>query len=234
LIIVYYKRSGRDLKGKLTALVMVMAMVLLGVTAGLAANRRSPLAGLNDYMGNDKVLFEDKFTTLDPFWGSPSANIIAKDGKLIITADKNMTQFYLNWAHLLPNDMEASYSVAVVKAAAPGSSSGLVFWAKDKDAWYAIVTTPNGSFAVLHRIADRTLMPMAWRESDTLKKGEGAENQVKVVTKGNQATILINGKEVISFAGQPPEGAGPIGFIVTSGPEGSISVAFSNLQAVQP
>ena len=38
------------MKGKLTALVMAMAMVFLAVTAGLA----------------DKVLFEDKFTTLDP------------------------------------------------------------------------------------------------------------------------------------------------------------------------
>jgi len=37
------------MKGKLTALVMAMAMVFLAVTAGLAA----------------KVLFEDKFTTLD-------------------------------------------------------------------------------------------------------------------------------------------------------------------------
>jgi hypothetical protein len=215
-------------------LAMGMAVVLLAVTAGLAAKKRSPLAGLNDYMGNDKVLFEDKFTTLDPFWGSPSAIINAKDGKLIITADKNMTQFYLNWAHLLPNDMEASYTVAVVKAADPGYSSGLVFWTKDKDAWYAIVTTSNGSFAVLRRIADHTLQPVTLRESDTLKKGEGAENQVKVVTKGNQATIFINGKEVISLAGQPPEGGGPIGFIVTSGPEGSNSVAFSNLQVVQP
>jgi len=55
------------MKGKLTA--MVMAMVFLAVTAGLAA----------------KVLFEDKFATLDPSWGAPSANISANDGKLIIT-----------------------------------------------------------------------------------------------------------------------------------------------------
>ena len=38
------------MKGRLIALVMAMAMVFLAVTAGLAA----------------KVIFEDKFTTLDP------------------------------------------------------------------------------------------------------------------------------------------------------------------------
>jgi hypothetical protein len=55
-----------------------------------------------------------------------------------------------------------------------------------------------------------------------------------VVTKGNQATIFINGKEVVSFTGQPPQGGSLIGFIVSSGPEGSNSVAFSNFQVVQP
>jgi hypothetical protein len=55
-----------------------------------------------------------------------------------------------------------------------------------------------------------------------------------VVTKGNQATIFINGKEVVSFAGKPPEGGSVIGFRACSGPEGSNSVAFSNFQVVQP
>ena len=43
------------MKGKWTALVMAMAMVFLAVTGGLAS----------------KVLFEDKFTTLDPTWVFP-------------------------------------------------------------------------------------------------------------------------------------------------------------------
>ena len=97
------------MKGKLTALVMVMAMVFLAVTPGLAA----------------KVLFEDKFNTLDPSWAAPSAMINAKDGKLIITPDKNVVQTYLNQANILPNDMESNYTVTFVKAGAP---SGAVAW----------------------------------------------------------------------------------------------------------
>jgi len=75
---------------------------------------------------------------------------------------------------------------------------------------------------------------VAWRESDAIKQGEGAENQVKVVTKGNNAAVFINGKEVISLSGQPPQGGTLIGFKVASGPDGSNSVAFSNFKLVQP
>ena len=75
---------------------------------------------------------------------------------------------------------------------------------------------------------------MAWRESDAIKKGEGAENQIKVATKGTKATIFINGKEVISLTGQPPQGGTLVGFKVASGPEGANSVGFSNFQLVQP
>jgi len=206
------------MKGKLTALVMAMAMAFLAVTAGLAAN----------------VIFEDKFTTLDPSWAAPSAMINAKDGKLIITPDKNVVQTYLNQANILPNDMEANYTVTFVKAAAPAYGSGLVFWAKDLDNWYCLQINANGWFAVERHTSDHRLMPVAWREDASLKKGEGAENQVKLVTKGNQGTIFINGKEVLSFTGQPPEGGSLIGFRVSSGPQDSNSVAFSNFQVVQP
>jgi len=198
--------------------VMAMAMVFLAVTAGLAA----------------KVLFEDKFTTLDPSWGVPSANLSAKDGKLTITPDKGMTNTYLNQANILPNDMEASYTESFVKGGDPTYGSGLVFWAKDSDSWYCLQINDNGWFAVQRYTSGRYLLPVAWREDASLKKGEGAENQVKLVTKGNQATISINGKEIISFAGQPPEGGSLIGFRASSGPAGQNSVAFSNLQMVQP
>jgi len=194
-----------------------MAIVFLAVITGLAAN----------------VLFEDKFTTLDPSWGAPD-NVSAKDGKLIITADKNTDQTILNQANILPNDMEASYTVAFVKAGSPSTGSGLVFWGKDSNNWYDILINADGWFTVEHQFKGRLLYPVDYRQDDTIKKGEGAENQVKVVTKGNQATIFINGKKVVSLTGQSPEGGSLIGFKVSSGQKGSNSVAFSNFKVVQP
>ncbi len=150
-----------------------------------------------------------------------------KDGKLVITPEKNTTQTILNQANVFPNDMEASYGMTFIKAPAPTWGSGLVFWAKDYDEYYAVLINAQGWFGVQRHVSNRYLLPVAWQESDAIKKGEGAENQVKVVTKGNQATIFINGKEVVSLNGQPPEGGTLIGFKVASGPEGANTVAFS-------
>ena len=206
------------MKRKVAILAMAMSVVLVAVTACLAAN----------------VLFEDKFTSLDPSWGAPGPTMDVKDGKLIITPEKNNILTILNQANVYPNDMEASFAMTFVKVQTPTWGSGLVFWAKDYNEYYALMINTEGFFAVQRGVAGRSLLPVAWRQFDTLKKGEGAENQFKVVTKGNKATISINGKEAVSFSGQPPQGGTLIGFKVASGPEGVNSVAFSNFQLVQP
>jgi hypothetical protein len=206
------------MKSKVAALMMALAAVLLAVTAGLAG----------------KVLFEDKFTSLDPSWGAPGPVMDVKDGKLTITPEKNTSQTILNQANVFPNDAEGSFAMTYVKAPAPTWGAGLVFWAKDYNEYYALLINAEGWFAVQRYVAGRYLLPVAWRESDAIKKGEGAENQVKVATKGNKATIFVNGKEVISLSGQPPQGGTLVGFKVASGPEGANSVAFSNFQLVEP
>jgi hypothetical protein len=206
------------MKSKVAALMMALAAVLLAVTAGLAG----------------KVLFEDKFTSLDPSWGAPGPVMDVKDGKLTITPEKNTSQTILNQANVFPNDAEGSFAMTYVKAPAPTWGAGLVFWAKDYNEYYALLINAEGWFAVQRYVAGRYLLPVAWRESDAIKKGEGAENQIKVATKGNKATIFVNGKEVISLSGQPPQGGTLVGFKVASGPEGANSVAFSNFQLVQP
>jgi hypothetical protein len=206
------------MKRKMATLAMAMGVVLLAVTASLAG----------------KVLFEDKFTALDTAWGAAGPIMDVKDGKLIITPEMNTTQTVLNQANVFPNDAEGSFAMTFVKAPAPTWGSGLVFWARDYNEYYAVLINPEGWFAVQRYVAGRYLLPVAWRESDAIKQGEGAENQVKVVTKANKATVFINGKEVISLSGQPPQGGTLIGFKVASGPEGSNSVAFSNFKLVQP
>jgi hypothetical protein len=206
------------MKSKVAMLMMAMAVVLLAVTASLAG----------------KVLFEDKFTSLDPSWGAPGPIMDAKDGKLVITPQKNTSQTILNQANVFPNDAEASYTMTFVKAPTPTWGSGLVFWAKDYKEYYAVLINAEGWFAVQRLVAGRYLLPVAWRQFDGLKAGEGGANQVKVVTKDNKATISINGKEAITLSGQPPQGGSLIGFKVASGPEGSNSVAFSDFQLVQP
>jgi 3-keto-disaccharide hydrolase len=206
------------MKARWTTLAMTVVLVLLLVTSGFAA----------------QVLFEDHFATFDPSWGVESEKIHVDHGKLIINGQTNLTYNYLNQTGVLPNDMDASFTMSFTKAEEPEYGSGFLFWARDYDAWYSFLINPNGWFAVQRFDAGHYSMPVTWRESDVIAKGEGRVNQVKVVTKGNQATVFVNGEKVISLTGDPPKGGSLIGFRVASGSEGSNSVAFSDLQVVQP
>jgi hypothetical protein len=206
------------MKGRLTALALTVALVLLAVTGSLAA----------------KVLFEDQFTSFDPAWGVSGQRIHIDDGKLIINGEPDLAFNYLNQTGVLPNDMEASFTMSFIKAEEPAYGSGLLFWARDYGAWYGLLINPNGWVAVQRFDGGHFNMPVPWRESDAIAKGEGRVNQVKVATIGNEATVFINGEKVISFTGYPPRDGSLIGFRAASGPDGSNSVAFSDLRVVQP
>ena len=206
------------MKSKIPGVMMIIGMVLLFANTCLAA----------------KVLFEDKFATLDPSWGAPTAIMNVKDSKLVITPEKNTTQTIINQANVFPNDAEITFNLTFVKIPAPTWGSGLVFWAKDYSEYYALLINANGWLAVQHHTANRYLLPVAWRETTTIKKGVGAVNEVKVVTKGNKATIFLNGKDLITMSGQPPQGGSLIGFKVASGTDGANTVAFGDLKVTQP
>jgi hypothetical protein len=206
------------MKGRLTALALSVALVFLAVSSSLAVT----------------VLFEDQFATFDPAWGVEGDRIHVDNGKLIISGEPNLAFNYLNQTGVLPNDMEASFTMSFVKAEEPTYGSGFLFWARDYGAWYCFLINPNGWFAVQRFEGGHFIMPVPWRESDVIAKGEGRVNQVKVVTQGNQATLLVNGEKVFSFTGVPPKDGSLIGFRVASGPDGSNAVAFSDLRVVQP
>ena len=206
------------MKGRLTALTMTLALVFLAATSSLAV----------------KMLFEDQFATFDPSWGVSSERIHVDNGKLIINGEPKIAFNYLNQTGVLPNDMEASFTMSFVKAEEPTYGSGLLFWARDYGAWYCLLINPNGWFAVQRFDGGHFILPVPWHESDVIAKGEGRVNQVKVATKGDEATVFINGEKVVSLTGFPPQDGSLIGFRVTSGPYGSNSVAFSDLEVVQP
>ena len=182
------------------------------------------------------VIFEDPFTIWPPSWGPLRADISVKDGKLTFTPDKGKREMQMYRHANLPNDMEASYSVTFVKAGDPTQGAGLAFWAKDYNDYYALLTSPDGWFSIRSYTYGR-MSTILRQQDDNLKKGEGAENQIELITEDNQGTIFINGKEVANFPfpDQPPEDKSfQIGFEVYSGPEGQNTVAFSDFRVVQP
>lgn len=97
------------MKRKMGTLMVTMVMVLVAVSISLAA----------------KVIFEDKFASLDPSWGIPGPIADVKDGKLIITPEINTAKIILNQGDIFPNDTEISSAMTFIKAPAPNWDSEL-------------------------------------------------------------------------------------------------------------
>jgi hypothetical protein len=180
------------------------------------------------------VLYQDNFATMDPAWGMPSASLYVKDGKFVIAPPVNKYQVAINAANILPNDMDASVGLTYQKVGDPDYASGMIFWAKDTSDYYVIAFSPDGWFAIQRYAGGRMLAPVPWREVGSAKKGVNVENILRVVTKGNQATAYINGKQIVTFSGQPPQGGSLVGLKGSSGPNGVTAAAFANLKVVGP
>jgi hypothetical protein len=177
-----------------------------------------------------KVLFEDNFATLDPAWGEPTKNRNVKDGKLIVQPALNTSEAVLNQANVF-EDLDACIKVRLVKSDDPSQAGGLIFWGKDYSSYYALKVSADGHFKVARLVGNHWIDAVASRENAAVKKGIGQVNQLRVVTKGNQATVYINDEEVVSFKGQPPEGGSLVGVIGSSPPEESQVVwEFSDLK----
>jgi hypothetical protein len=179
------------------------------------------------------VLFEDKFTAMDSGWGVPSNTVSVKDGKLIFSPEAGSSSITINQSFFLPNDLDASVTMNFQKIGSE-NASGLLFWVKSPGEYYAFVISPKGVFAVYRSVADRYLWPVNWQPSEAIKKGEGVDNVLRVVTKGAQGTVYINGQQVATFSGQPPAGGSQFGLLGSSGEKAQNVVAFSNLKVLQP
>jgi hypothetical protein len=206
------------MRWKLSALAMLLAVVWLAASSSFGAT----------------VLFEDKFATLDPGWGMAGKIIYAKDGKFVISPEMSHSQAVINQGNLFPNNMDVSVTVNFATAGAPSFGSGLIFWANDYSDYYALLVTTEGWLVVQRYVAGRTLTPVTWRPFDAIKKGQGADNMLRVVTNGNQGTAYINDQMVVTFSGQPPQGGSLVGLKAASGDDAVNVVTFADLKVVQP
>lgn len=187
---------------------------ITNVSAAPVANviTTPPVANTASGCNGSQVLYQDNFAILDPAWGAPSPNLNVNSGKLVMQPEINNSVVALNQANLF-QDMSFCVNVGLVKSDDPSYSAGPIFWAKDSGDYYYMLVSGSGQFAVKRWVNSRVLTPVNWRESAVINKGIGQTNRVQVVTKENQATVYINGTEVITFNGQSPQGGGFIGII---------------------
>ncbi|MGH7889507.1 MAG: hypothetical protein ACRENF_03045, partial [Thermodesulfobacteriota bacterium] len=162
--------------------------------------------------GSNQILFQDNFSFLDPAWGVESSKLTVKDGKLIIQPEADKLWSAINQANLF-EDIDARIKVRIAKSDDLNWGGGLIFWAKGYDDYYYLLVNGDGWFAVRKWVGGRSLDPVQWRASSSLKKGVGETNQLRLMTKGVEVTVYINNTQVVTFKGNPPQGGGFIGVI---------------------
>ena len=122
----------------------------------------------------------------------------------------------------------------MAKSDDPAWGGGLVFWAKDESNYYALLVSGDGQFSVRRYVNDRALTPVDWSENAAIKKGVGQVNELRIVTRGYQATAYINGTQVTTFNGQPPDGGSLIGVKGSSAEKSQITWEFADLKVTKP
>jgi hypothetical protein len=151
----------------------------------------------------------------------------------VIQPDVNAGFVALNQANQF-NDIDASIKESMAKTNDTTWAGGFVFWAKDNNNYYALLVSGEGLFAVKRYVDSRALTPVDWSENASIKKGVGQVNELRIVTKGNQATAYINGTQVTTFKGQPPDGGGFVGVKGSSSEKSQITWEFADLKVVKP
>jgi len=199
----------------------------LGVLLATLCSRAMPARAC---MGTT-VLLQDDFKTMEANWGQPSALISVQNGHLILKPALNTETEALNNGNVF-TDMDACVDV-MATALGPEmqhSYGGLVFWATDLSNYYEFMVSGTGTYGIFRRLAGRWITVVNFTLNAAVKKGVNQTNQLRVVTKGNQAALYINGTQMTSLSGQPPAGGGEIGLSGAAGTKTQAVWQFSNLK----
>jgi hypothetical protein len=172
------------------------------------------------------TLFEDDFSFADPAWGGYDGTVI-ENGALTINLDPDIWYALENQAGFYD---AFDFCVDVVQRHDDPSQAwgSILFWGIDYDNFYTFDVATNGFVRVSRLQNGRWLTPVGWTETTGVVNPGILTNQLRVVAKGNVATVYVNGTEVAKFRGQPPEGGGLIGVFGYSPPASGASYEFRN------
>lgn len=181
----------------------------------------------------EPLLFSDDFSSLDPAWGEADEQMHVEGNKLLLLPKVNTSYTNLYQGNLF-GDVDIRVKVSQTSGQ-PDRPAGIAFWAASYDSFYVAEFTSDGKIGVSRKAGHgRWLNPIEWKEQHAVKKGLNVENEVRVVTKGNTVTFYVNGEQVASFKGFPPEGGSMVGLIAESGLTVPYTWAFSEFSVRKP
>jgi 3-keto-disaccharide hydrolase len=180
------------------------------------------------------ILFEDRFDSLQPTWGTPSEWLKVENGKLVVAPEPAAYFWATNQASLY-DDIDMCVAMTTVAGVEPDEvKAGLVFWYDNANNFYVLEFSPNGQASVWRRQRGEWLEQIQWKDIDGAHTGDNAVNELRVVTKGNQVTAYLNETEVGQFTGIAPNNGQQVGVFVASPESGTAQFAFDNLKVTRP
>ena len=158
--------------------------------------------------------FADDFKGASTAWvGVPSDIASLTDGQLRINAAVNSSWRTAYWSLMFKESITMCVdlrSPAVIKGA-DDTSGGLTFWGTDFDNYYSVSLFPDGSYSIDRRVSGSIVKVVPKAAFAAIKKGQTADNRVKVVLSNNTGTLYINDVKATDFRGQPPPNGSLIG-----------------------
>jgi hypothetical protein len=208
----------------------VRSQVIVAAMLTIAALAAAPIVHACE---GDRVLQEDNFQRFSQRWGYPDQYHTIGNGRFTIAP--GMGRSYM--ASLDPPreglmDMDACVDVAIAEGGPQMTHTygGLAFWVSHYNQFYELIVGPSGAFAVDYRLPDRRIMIVNVLPSTLVKSGVNVVNRLRVKTRGNVATLYINGVQVANFTGQPPPRGGYVGLTAGSGPNTRDVYEFTNFK----
>lgn len=178
------------------------------------------------------VLFSDNFSTLDPGWGPPDGIQSVAEGKLIFKPAAGSSYVSLYQGTLF-DDADIRVKISEIEGDMD-EPAGIVFWASDYNNFYTAQVLANGSAGISQFKQGRWVAPVPYKARDSVAKGVGQVNELRVVTQGKRATFYVNGQEIAAIDGTPPNGGSKIGFRAVSGMQSIYTWSFSELTFGKP
>jgi hypothetical protein len=133
-------------------------------------------------------------------------------------------------------DFNVCFDVTYPEAKNPdgGTYGGIVFWFKDWQNFYGVVTTPIGAAGAFRITKDRWLNLVPFYKRDVIKAGPGQKNSFQVTVKGSVGTVYANNEKLFAFRAVASEALDNVGLLAHSEEDQENPWQFGNVKLTDP
>jgi len=175
---------------------------------------------------SDGTLLRDDFSTADPAWGGVDKIQRMRDKEFLFELAPELMHRTFYQGRLF-DDIDIRVKVSEIKGNTD-QPAGIIFWSSGSEDYVTFLIQSDGAVFIKRLRKGMSPVVNALDPPKSIRKGLGKVNELRVVTKGKSAQLLINDEKLATYTGFPPDGGSRIGLIAESGNE-PCTWAFSSL-----